>query len=295
MACQFTDEQTGGHCPDLAEHFTGTARSGSRSPTACTPTRSTRRRSTAGTTSWSCSWRGQKPSFRHRSKPWLRRCTARCSGSTASTCPTTRSRPSRATRGAERVRAPRRVRILFDNGAGSLTPGNPVPAFEQSFPRFPLPGTHARSWYLAGGGRAQGHSVWRGSADAFTWNKCARPATDFTGDTGGGAEGCGRATPPYNWTQNPAGTAVSYVTPAAAPQHRRGRRRGGAGLDQASASDVDLQATITEVRPDGKETFVQSGWLRASERKLDPSEHAARSRCPPSARPTSGRCRPGGS
>src|SRR5439155_15574389 len=24
MACQFTDEQTGGHCPDLAEHFTGT-------------------------------------------------------------------------------------------------------------------------------------------------------------------------------------------------------------------------------------------------------------------------------
>ena len=26
MACQWTDEQTGGHCPDLAEHFTGTHR-----------------------------------------------------------------------------------------------------------------------------------------------------------------------------------------------------------------------------------------------------------------------------
>ena len=26
MACQWTDEQTGGHCPDLAEHFTGTTR-----------------------------------------------------------------------------------------------------------------------------------------------------------------------------------------------------------------------------------------------------------------------------
>ena len=24
LACQLTDEQTGGHCPDLAEHFTGT-------------------------------------------------------------------------------------------------------------------------------------------------------------------------------------------------------------------------------------------------------------------------------
>jgi hypothetical protein len=37
---------------------------------------------------------------------------------------------------------------------------------------------------------------------------------------------------------------------------------------------VDLQATVTEVRPDGKETFVQGGWLRANERKLD----AAKSR-----------------
>ena len=26
MACQWTDEQTGGHCADLAEHFTGTQR-----------------------------------------------------------------------------------------------------------------------------------------------------------------------------------------------------------------------------------------------------------------------------
>ncbi len=25
LACQFTDEQTGGHCPDIASHFTGTA------------------------------------------------------------------------------------------------------------------------------------------------------------------------------------------------------------------------------------------------------------------------------
>ncbi len=28
--------------------------------------------------------------------------------------------------------------------------------------------------------------------------------------------------------------------------------------------------TVSEVRPDGLETFVQSGWLRASERKLAP-------------------------
>ena len=37
---------------------------------------------------------------------------------------------------------------------------------------------------------------------------------------------------------------------------------------ESSTPDVDLQATVSEVRPDGHETFVQDGWLRASERKL---------------------------
>jgi hypothetical protein len=38
---------------------------------------------------------------------------------------------------------------------------------------------------------------------------------------------------------------------------------------RSSTPDVDLQATISEVRPDGKETFVQNGWVRASDRALD--------------------------
>ena len=41
---------------------------------------------------------------------------------------------------------------------------------------------------------------------------------------------------------------------------------------KASAPSVDLQATVSEVRPDGYETFVQSGWLRANERTLDASQ-----------------------
>ena len=47
----------------------------------------------------------------------------------------------------------------------------------------------------------------------------------------------------------------------------------GAGALQvwvrSSTRNVDLQVTISEVRPDAKETFVQNGWLRANERKLD--------------------------
>ena len=40
---------------------------------------------------------------------------------------------------------------------------------------------------------------------------------------------------------------------------------------RSSSRDVDLQATVSEVRPDGNETFVQNGWMRASERKLSTS------------------------
>ncbi|HEU0131696.1 MAG TPA: CocE/NonD family hydrolase [Mycobacteriales bacterium] len=42
----------------------------------------------------------------------------------------------------------------------------------------------------------------------------------------------------------------------------------------STARDTDLQVTLSEVRPDGQETFVQRGWLRASHRALDPSSTA---------------------
>jgi predicted acyl esterase len=38
---------------------------------------------------------------------------------------------------------------------------------------------------------------------------------------------------------------------------------------RSSAEDTDLEVTISEVRPDGEEMYVQSGWLRASRRALD--------------------------
>lgn len=47
---------------------------------------------------------------------------------------------------------------------------------------------------------------------------------------------------------------------------------GSASLDlwlSSSADDTDIQATITEVRPDGQEVYVARGWLRASKRALD--------------------------
>lgn len=67
---------------------------------------------------------------------------------------------------------------------------------------------------------------------------------------------------------DPAG-AVAYTTPRLA---HAAELLGPASVDlwlQSTSRDTDLQATITEVRPDGQELYVARGWLRTAQRKLD--------------------------
>jgi putative CocE/NonD family hydrolase len=68
----------------------------------------------------------------------------------------------------------------------------------------------------------------------------------------------------------PPGGALAWTTK---PFKRDVETLGPASADlwlSSTSVDTDLQVTITEVRPDGQETYVARGWLRASARKLDP-------------------------
>lgn len=71
------------------------------------------------------------------------------------------------------------------------------------------------------------------------------------------------------WKQPvPPGGAVSWTTPPLDED----LVLYGAALDlwlSSTSTDTDLQVTLTEVRPDGMEEYVQRGWLRASHRVLD--------------------------
>jgi predicted acyl esterase len=82
---------------------------------------------------------------------------------------------------------------------------------------------------------------------------------------------------PHDWAGNSAwntpaiaGHAISFTTP------RLGRDveflgSGSANLwIAASAPDSDVQLTLSEIRPDGQEQYVEGGWLRLSHRKVDP-------------------------
>jgi predicted acyl esterase len=270
LACQWTDEQTGGHCPALADEFTGTDRKW------FTFTNGTHVDSLAPATfnRWfdflELYVARRKPELPPEVKAAAPILYAAIMGVPGVQLPDDpiQQQPDFASALAAFESLPA-VRILFDNGAGAA-PGVPAQGFERSFASFPVEGTSARSWYLAHAGALIKKPPTGSAKDSFTWNAAARPATDFTGNTGGGPGGLWTATPPYNWTQNPAGTAASYLTP---PLHGDTAVIGGGALEawiRSSVPDADLQVTVSEVRPDGRETFVQSGWLRGSVRKLDP-------------------------
>ncbi len=276
MACQFTDEQTGGHCPDLAEHFTGTTRKW------FTFTNGTHVDSLDPQTfnRWydflELFVAHQAPivdsAVIHAAAPVIYQSAMGINGVTLPADPV-QEQPTYSGALAAFEALPQ-VRVLFDNGAGggSGQAGYPYPGFEQSFSRFPIPGTVARSWYFASGSALAGQAPARQSTNSFTWNAHAVPLTDFTGPQDGSSGGIWTATPPYKWVQAPPGTAVSYLS---APLKSSTTVIGAGAVHvwiRASKPNVDLQATISEVRPDGKETFVQGGWLRANERKLDPSK-----------------------
>ncbi len=271
MACQFTDEQTGGHCPTLAEHMTGTSRKW------FTFTNGTHVDSLAPETYnrlfdfleiyVAREAPITKSALVQASAPAVFQAVFGIDGMTLPPDPIQQQPTYNTARDAFEALDP--IRVLFDNGAGNSNAGWPYPGFEQSFQSFPIPGTTARSWYLGSGGTLAGSRAEGPNADGFTWDVHARPLTDFSGDTGAGTDGLWTATPPYAWTQDPHGSAASYVT---APLGETTSVVGAGALHvwiRSSAPNVDLQATVSEVRPDGKETFVQSGWLRADERKLD--------------------------
>jgi hypothetical protein len=270
LACQWTDEQVGGHCPALAERFTGTRRKW------FTFTNGTHIDSLDPATFMR--WYDflelyvarRAPSLPDALKalaPAVFNIAMGIGGVTLPDDPI-QGRPSYADALAAFELLPR-VRVLFDSGAGGAAPGAPVPAFEQSFAAFPVPGTTARSWYLGADGTLADAPPTAAGADLFTSNKAARPATSFTGDTASAPGGLWTATPLYNWQPSPAGTALSYMTqPLAADTAIVGAGALRTWI-RSSAPDVDLQLAVSEVRPDGKEVFVQNGWLRASARKLD--------------------------
>jgi hypothetical protein len=148
-----------------------------------------------------------------------------------------------------------RVRVLFDNGGGSLGPG----ALQTTF----AAGSIVR-YNLGPDGTLSTLGVHGVSSAAFRPNPAVRPADDLASSANAWA-----AQPPYDWTTVPAANGIAFETP---PFTMATTVVGTASLNlmlKSTAPVTDLQVTVTEVRPGEKqEEYVTSGFLRSSDRTL---------------------------
>jgi predicted acyl esterase len=158
------------------------------------------------------------------------------------------------------------VRLLMDNGAGAQGLGSIGATWELNHSAWPPREVRARRYFLGPKGALGGKPAKRRLA-SYVADPSARPAQTLPGD---GDADAWKAQPPYNWAPIAAGKGVGWVSKPLAGDVVIA---GPSSLDlhlRSSAPDTDLQVTLSEVRPDGNETYVQNGWLRASHRKLDP-------------------------
>lgn len=166
------------------------------------------------------------------------------------------------------------IRVLFEEGAAKGEPsGAPLPRFEHSFRSWPPPDRQRWHFFLHSDGLLGGRTTpGPHRAHSFSADPSALPATDYSGSN----DAIWQAHPKYHWRQIPNGTGLGWIT---APMPTTEVVVGGGSLNvwvRTNAPDVDLEATVSDVRPNGKEVYVQSGWLRASHRKLAASSTALR-------------------
>jgi uncharacterized protein len=276
VACQWQDEQTGGHCPNLADRFTGTDKkwftfTNGTHVDALAPESFNRwydflniyvARQAPGANPY-------LPIVK-AAAPILYEEAFGVSGVTLPPDPIQNQPTLAAAKAAFEAQKP--VRILFENGSGGK-PGQPYPGFEQSFDELPVPGTKARSWFVANNEKLRDRRPRGKQRSSFKADPRGTEPTNFTGDTGAG--GLWTALPDYHWDEHPDGRRTNFVSDPL-DEDTAVIGAGKVVLRARSAKpDVDLQATVSEVRPDGREVFVQGGWVRASKRKLDRRKSSA--------------------
>jgi len=159
------------------------------------------------------------------------------------------------------------LRVIFENGAGTDIPGAPQGTFALDYAAWPPKETQLERLYLhAGGALLPEAPSETDAASQFTLDPTAGERTMKVQDIW-------KADAKITWKKPDAGFEIVFTTP---PLDEDRVYVGTGSVDlwirthDADVPDADLEVNLTEVRPDGQERYIQSGWLRASFRKLSP-------------------------
>jgi hypothetical protein len=178
------------------------------------------------------------------------------------------------------------VLVLMENGGYPEYPGYPYSTFQIELETWPTPHENL-TLYLESADPSgdAGATLEGGMTPEDLPTSLALPETgpsapaseEFLYDTSfskvqtldGADGGPWDALPGWNWQEATPGTNLKFTT---APLEEPLLLAGSAAANlyvHASVADVDLQVTLSEVRSDGCEVYIQNGWLRTSRRKLD--------------------------
>ena len=149
------------------------------------------------------------------------------------------------------------VRVLFENGAGTDIVGEPVARYEATYDSWPPAEALPVEWYL-GDASLNPESGPETSIDQWAFDAAASDVNFF------GPSGYQTMSLMWDieWSRFSEGNLVSYMTPA----FPEAKVISGPGIVdlwvRSPVDDVMIQATLTEIRPDGKEVYIQGGWTR---------------------------------
>lgn len=151
------------------------------------------------------------------------------------------------------------ITVFIENGGNPDALGAPVARGEVVFDTWPVSEAEPRTWSLAE--LDGGDTIGRFTVDVAQSQELTKAADDD-----------GDEFENLAWVPLEEGEALVYETEAFTEDLLLlGSGRVSLSV-MADESDADLEVTISEVRPDGYEMYVQSGWLRASHRALDETE-----------------------
>ncbi|NNE73551.1 MAG: hypothetical protein HKN26_07810, partial [Acidimicrobiales bacterium] len=163
------------------------------------------------------------------------------------------------------------VRLLLEMGGDPQSLGGPVPRGELSFEAWPPPTAEPITWYLGSENAllTEPNNDGSGAAHSFAFDaENSQRVTEAADDDGNEFDNLA-------WEPLVEGNALAYETELFTDD----LLLAGSGVVElwvaSTADDADLQVTISEIRPDGQEMYIQTGWLRASHRALDDSRSSA--------------------